>query len=820
MRPFLPKLLAVLLLAALGCAALYFPVNKFALAAALMAYGALLWRRPHAWLLVVPALLPVLDLAPVTGWFYLDELDLLLLATAAFGYARIGRADRPAALPGFFRWSLALFALSFAIAAVVGLLPLPRLDANAFSNYSSHFNSLRVAKGLAWALVLLPLLRRAAGPDLSGLARYFIPGMLLGLAGACLAVMWERLLFPGLLNFSSDYRPTATFSAMHTGGAALDAYLAISFPFVAAWLVGARSRLQLALALLLLLLGCYAGLTIFSRDIYLAYGVSGAIVAGLLLARRARQGRLRAATALGAAAVLAVTAIALVQVFASGGYRSLGCALVLLAAAFVVAGAAVRFEKPALCAACALGLAAVTVLLALGLDQGVYIAFVLCAAAFAGGSLLLLSPQYGRAAAGMAIAGGAFPALALGSCLVAAHWGGSPALVDAAVLAALAGAALLANRRMARPFLRLNRGSMTFTFFCAIVLATVIPVSSSYYFGTRFATVGDDLGVRVRHWREAVGMMDADLATSLFGMGLGRYPEAYAWKNTHNELPATYSYEREAGNLFLRLGAPQYAIGYGEVLRLLQRTPVKAGASYRLGVDVRHAGRAAAISIALCERWMLYPQNCVEAPMRLSDASGVWHHYEVDMKAGALGGGLLAPPVQLEVSIAGAGTIDVDKLSLREAGGGAELLRNGDFSDANDYWFFSSDRNHFPWHVKNFAVNTFFEQGWLGLAAMGLLLLYLCGELTVRALQGDGTAAIYLAALAGFLTVGAFDSLFDVPRLTLLFFVVASVAVMRPARLPAAPGASQRRRRVRREGAADHLPAAVPRQAAKSSNAP
>lgn len=816
MRPFLPKLCAVLLLAALGWAANYFPFNKFALAAALIAYGALLWRRPDSWLLVVPALLPVLDLAPITGWFYLDELDLLLMATAAFGFARFRRDDRPAALPAFFRWSLALFALSFAIAAVIGLLPLAPLDANAFANYSSHFNSLRVAKGLAWALLLLPLLRRAAGHDLSGLARYFIPGMLLGLAGACLAVIWERLLFPGLFNFASDYRPTATFSAMHTGGAALDAYLAISFPFVAAWFVEVRSRVKAALAMLLLLLGCYAGLTIFSRDIYLAYGVSGAIVLILLLARRARQGELGAATAFGAAALLAIAAIALVQVFASGGYRSLACALVLLAATVVVSGAAARFDKPALSAACALGLVAITVLLAWMLGQGVYIGFALSAAVFAGASVLLLWSDPTRAALGLALAGGALPALALGGCLVAAHWGGTPALVDAAVVVALAGAAVVANRRMARPFVRLNRGSLTLMFFCAIVLATVIPVTSSYYAGARFATVGDDLAVRMRHWREAIGMMDPDAATGLFGMGLGRYPETYAWRNTHNELPGAFSYEREGGNRFLRLGAPQYAAGFGEVLRLLQRTPVKAGARYRLGVDVRHTGSTAAISIALCERWMLYAENCVAAPVKLSEVAGAWHRYEADLQATA-GGGLLARPVQMEVSIAGAGTVDIGKLSLRDTGG-AELLRNGDFSAANDHWFFSSDRNHFPWHVKNFAVNTIFEQGWLGLVTMALLLLYLCGELATRALQGESAAAIYLASLAGFLTVGAFDSLFDVPRLTLVFFLVASAAMLRPAREPSARGAS--RRRVRREGVADHLVEAAARQAEKSSNAP
>lgn len=92
MRPLLPKLFSVILCAGLAAAALAYPAGKLVLAPALLAYCALLWWRPHAWLIAVPALLPVLDLAPWTGWFYLDELDLLLLATCAVGYARIGKS--------------------------------------------------------------------------------------------------------------------------------------------------------------------------------------------------------------------------------------------------------------------------------------------------------------------------------------------------------------------------------------------------------------------------------------------------------------------------------------------------------------------------------------------------------------------------------------------------------------------------------------------------------------------------------------------------------------------------------------------------------
>ena len=47
---------------------------------------ALLAYFPYAWLLVVPALLPIMDFAPWTGRFFFDEFDLLILTTVAYFY--------------------------------------------------------------------------------------------------------------------------------------------------------------------------------------------------------------------------------------------------------------------------------------------------------------------------------------------------------------------------------------------------------------------------------------------------------------------------------------------------------------------------------------------------------------------------------------------------------------------------------------------------------------------------------------------------------------------------------------------------------------
>jgi hypothetical protein len=786
------KVFSGLMLCALAAALLYYPANKMLLALAVAAYAAYLWKRPHGWLLVVPALLPALDFAPWTGWFFLEELDLVLLLTAAVAYWRLDASFVAAVQSRFFVFGFALVGVAFAIAMVIGVMPLTSLNPNSFANYTSNYNGLRIAKGFAWAAIFLPLLRAGAGAGLDNLRRLFVPGMLLGLTGACLAVVWERAMFPGLLNFASDYRPTAPFSAMHTGGAALDAYLAISFPFIAFWLIGAHSRLKTLLALLLLLLSCFAGMATFSRDVYLAYGVSGAVIGSLALFHGARRQHLEAARICAIALLLALAAYALIQMFSTSGYRGLAAALALLGAAVLLGGAGPQRAHIPIFAATATALALIDTGLFVflgsndqvgGIAKGPYLGFIISTACFSLAALALLFGSRAREGRSFAFAAGAFPCMALTTVLIAYHWGGAAALGDAALLVALAFVLVALNRLMARPLWTHGRPTLTFTFVCGIVFATLVPLAGSYYLGERFATVGDDFSVRLRHWSEAIGMMKPDLATSAFGMGLGRYPATYMWKNTHGEMPGTFSYEIEGGdNQFLRISGPQYDIGYGEVLRMLQHVTMTGASAYILAVDARRTNPKANLSIAICERWLLYPQNCMAKPIALGAADGAWHHYEIALAAGSLArpSGLLTAPTQLEISTEYPNaSVDVDNVSLRDVPSGIELIKNGSFSYSNDYWFFSSDRNHFPWHVKNFAVNLFFEQGWLGLAAMGLLLCYTSVDLLVRALQGATDAAIYLAALAGVMVVGMFDSIFDVPRLTLLMFLVLSVANLR-----------------------------------------
>ncbi|WP_191902278.1 hypothetical protein, partial [Pseudomonas viridiflava] len=60
--------------------------------------------------------------------------------------------------------------------------------------------------------------------------------------------------------------------------------------------------------------------------------------------------------------------------------------------------------------------------------------------------------------------------------------------------------------------------------------------------------------------------------------------------------------------------------------------------------------------------------------------------------------------------------------------------------------------------------------------------LYAAWRMAGSAWHGRVDAAVFLAALTGALVVGVFDSLFDVPKVQLLFFLVLAAGLMRPRR--------------------------------------
>ena len=304
-------------LAVIAVQAMLFPAFAPGLLVLLVVCAGAVWWRPVLALAILPAAMPVLDLAPWSGRLYWDEFDLLMVVCLLVGFVRTKAPSsrhptrRNGAGVGF-----GLLAISFAVSTLTALWPWQPLDADSFTSYTSHFNALRIVKGGLWAWIFVLFYSRLADQrDLR--MRLFSTGMQCGLALTMLFVLWERQAFAGLLDFASDYRVTGPFSAMHKGGAYIECYLAVAAAFALGGLLQARSWRSRWPSAVLLLLAIYGVMVTFSRN---GYAALAAIVL-VMLAAHLLTGSSRLRRVAVSAGVLALVAAIAVPI-AIGPYAS------------------------------------------------------------------------------------------------------------------------------------------------------------------------------------------------------------------------------------------------------------------------------------------------------------------------------------------------------------------------------------------------------------------------------------------------------------------------------------------------------------------
>ena len=263
-----------------------YPLSPWLLAAAVATYAALLWRRPGMFLVVLPAIIPNLDLGLWTGWTTIASPDLFVLATLAVLILRTPPSRADLVPRGLVLGVLALLIAAYGIGLTTGLLSPLGYNGHSDNPYLRPDNALRLIKGPMEALVLLPFLRqrhRLHGDAPLWLGR----GFAVGLAFVTMEVMLERALFVGLADFTTDYRVVGPFTSMRIGGGHIGAYTALALPFVLT-LGPRRGRWFLwPIFILVGLGGAYTLAVTFARTAYMAALGGGLTVAfGLLLATR------------------------------------------------------------------------------------------------------------------------------------------------------------------------------------------------------------------------------------------------------------------------------------------------------------------------------------------------------------------------------------------------------------------------------------------------------------------------------------------------------------------------------------------------------
>lgn len=778
----LDLLIALAALAAGSILAWHYPLGSFAAPVLFLAASALAFHRPAWFLVIIPALLPVIGLAPWTGWLTFEEVDLLVLAAAAGGYARM-LVDGPPAASRRRGWLLlglsALMALSILISMARGFSDAGGFAFGWYQGYDGPMNSVRIGKSFFLALLLVPLINRLQRDPAQQAGRKLACGLALGLGSATLAALWERLAFTDLLNFSSDYRSTALFWEMHVGGAALDGWLLLTVPFAIWALRHARTPAQHALSLTLIVLAAYAALTTFSRGVYLAL-----IVVLPLLAWQTRTHAGAARQHLGqptwsllrwTIALLLIAAMAGL-VFSGGGYRGLIALFDVVAVTLVLTPALRGSGAVQLAAGAVLGLllGGLLVLLAGFLPKGSY---VLHFAVFAALLLFLFWPRGGRLQVGRGnrrlYCTAGFFALLVTAANVADHWGGSEALwgMISALVAVLASA--LVGVFSARPAWPDDlRWQGTFMSAVVAVSSVIVVFIGGGYMSDRFSTSAQDLDGRFDHWNVSLSMLQTPLDHA-FGKGLGRYPANYFFAIPDSKFPGTYRVVNKSDGAWLSLVGARHPMAFGDMLRISQRLRFDTTGPFVLTLNIR-AKTVVAIHAEVCEKHLLYPGGCAVGDATIKATGDSWHRANIRMTGPELSGGpWYAPRFKMfSLSIAnqsGVAEINDVKLSNRA---GENLLANGNFDDDMRYWFFSSDRNHMPWHAKNMLINVLFDQGALGLVLFMLLTIGALWRLNLGKARRHGMSPYLSAAIIGFLVVGMFDSLTDVPRLALVYYLL------------------------------------------------
>ena len=303
------------------------------------------------------------------------------------------------------------------------------------------------------------------------------------------------------------------------------------------------------------------------------------------------------------------------------------------------------------------------------------------------------------------------------------------------------------------------------------------------YMSERFATSEQDFEGRIQHWRDGLSLVSTP-AEWLVGKGLGRFPKSYYFGAPDAGIPAAIaSGTRRATHSSCCPGRVIHSASASS------SASASACPSHRVRTPLTFDARAAAparLHIEICQQHLLYNGACAFPPKPVTIEGASWQAHIVTLDGRDLDGGpWYAPRLALfAFAVEAQGLrVDLDNVSL-VGPSGRNLVDNGDFGRGMARWFMVSEKIHLPWHIKSLPLNVLFDQGVIGLVLFIVLVGGTLFRLVAGRARGHPLAPFVAASLAGFLVVGAFDSLLDVPRVAFAFYLVlfAGLALAEPAR--------------------------------------
>lgn len=747
------KMRSVLSIALLGCSlymAWIYPFASIFVACLLGGYYCLLMLKPLAWVFWLSVFLPVLNFAPWSGIVLFEEFDLIILVTIAAsimnGYYKIENFKK-------FRIPAVLFLISIIISLGISLLPGFHLNANAFSNYLSPYNSIRIGRSFLWAVLLFPVLVESFNPENHLISsRNMIAGFTTGVFLLGIVIFWERgvindLLhassiydpFRSLFDFSDIYRTTALFSEMNTGGSAIDGFAGMTWVFpLTGYLMWTKKTSPDTLTIkgmacltgyaITLCLALYIIATTFTRITYLSFAVSLVLFGtGYLLSSHNTKPLFSInlkSVLFGFAACLGLILL-FFRSYVQGGYVSLAAGFFVFAVAFM---RGVFFSQ----------------------TNRILSMTILCFGWAAGTYLMAKSS-------------------------IISKWNPSqfePAVIESMIVSLV----ILIIGGFAGKFFLKTGGWKYLGLIVPVLLvaAVAIPVMSGYRMQERFSASAEDADTRFGHWKDVIEVMDNSWRSTFFGMGLGSFPRTFFQKKWEARNTGWYEYVEESDFSFLRLfGGSDMELGQ----RLLPGK-IDPDSSYKVRIKARSHPEMPFIHIRFCSRNLMHAGGCKYYKAGLTHNDGNWGYYAADIAAGELKNYTWYadwPKVFLVRNKSSGTILDISEIVVLN-NDNRNILANHSFDHGGQNWFSYNEFEHLPWHAKNMFLHFFFEQGMMGLLSFIAMVASVVFFSAPKGLQGDLYALGYTTAIAGFMVVGITGTLVDAPRVMFLFYMVLSAA--------------------------------------------
>ncbi len=723
-KPLIARQLFTAFIVMMLFACTYFIPNTKILLPLVIIYAVLIYFCPKAWLLILPTLTIAVDLTPLTGRFIFNELDILLLVTISLAFLKekINLSSER-----FITFIPILIFLSI-LCWLDWTSIIPTLFSPSMVNpyYGQNF-SFKIVKSALYGFFLAVIFRHQLKNNIRLTIDLLFRGAILAAFVLFLTILWERgtlgliyskeglfRVFSSLFNFSDSYRVTGMMSDMHTGGEAIDGVFAVLIPITLAACFYYRHFLSKITALVTLACVCYAVLVGYTRSTYAAIALAIIYFCWHQLKNE------RYLNIISPSLIISILGMILANFFLFthiGFYALIPISLMMC----------FPFLQTYLPNIKWLRVSSLIAISAIAIFMMLYLHF----------NSRWITPS----------------AISIIIILLASFSLGCISQIFVHFLPN--------NKRFNIAFI-----SYTVIFLSAFVLYIAL---NGTQITQRFETINKDLQGRFSHWSNVINSANWNFSSSMFGQRAGSYPLNYAISYPDfifNVGSIAVKTKNESSVLVL---------GGGDDMKLGQRILLQPNTNYQFTLKAK-THKKALFYLAYCERNILtqqaYNPNCVNNILTIHPTHD-WHSYTINFNSKTIGNRhyIERKPTLLFIQNKSLGSaLEIQKISLTGIGQRFELIKNNEFNYGLDQWFFYDDFQHLPWHIKNMALEVFYNSGTIGLIVVILIFIQAFRHKNdfYHPLVGHTISTILLT----WILLGFFGSPIDSTRASWLFFTL------------------------------------------------